>query len=161
MDELFDKLVNMFRRYYDVDTQTPCSPFAASAEFHSHTEQYVFVKAAHISDIDSNEYVYFAKEDELTLEKLDELVNSAWNDGLSKVKPVSGHRNSDVSLFIIAQKINDDIKKKIKKIRLYKSYAFGFRGWSAFKLVAMENDSKTLSSNRLGRDLKKIFMKII
>jgi len=65
-----------------------------------------------------------------------------------------------VILVVLAEKIDSQTFKEIKKTKFYKSYAFSFRGWSHFKLVAMETSSKKLASNRLGKDLKKLFKTI-
>lgn len=159
-DEALKKLLRSFERYYDIKIEGAVQPFAAEAEFHQHQEQYVLVRAAHISDVDSNEYVFFYKCGFLSKENLAETAEKAWNEGLSRVKVYPGHRNSDVILIILADKIDDDALRQIKKIKRYKSYAFSFRGWSHFKLVAMEISSKKLASNRLGKDLKKLFKTI-
>lgn len=159
-EEILEHLLKSFERYYNINKETPAEPFVAEAQFHSHTEQYFLVKAAHLSDIFSNEYVYFAIVPELNCQVLKELSEKAWNTGLENVNPVPGHRNSDITLFIIAEKADEQAMKMAKKIKYRKSFMFTFRGWSDFRLVAMETSSKTLTSNRLGKDLKKLFKTI-
>ena len=159
-DEALKKLLRSFEHYYDIKLENAVPPFAAEAEFHQHQEQYILVRAAHVSDVDSNEYVFFYTCASLSKENLAETAEKAWKEGLSRVKVYPGHRNSDVILIILADKIDEDALKQVKKIKYYKSYAFSFRGWSHFKLVAMETFSKKLASNRLGKDLKKLFKTI-
>ena len=53
------KLLPAFEQYYTVNKESE-PPFCAQAEFRSHNEQYFLVRSAHIADIDSNEFVYFA-----------------------------------------------------------------------------------------------------
>lgn len=159
-DEALKKLLRFFEHYYDVKRKNPAPPFAAEAEFHQHQEQYILVRAAHVSDVDSNEYVFFYTTENLTKESLAETAKKAWNEGLSRVKVYTGHMNSDVILVILADKIDEDAFKQIKKIKYYKSYFFSLRGWSHFKLVAMETSSKRLASNRLGKYLEKLFKAI-
>ena len=158
--EAIEKILPAFEQYYTLIKQ-PTPPFCNEAEFRSHNEQYFLVRSAHIADIDSNEFVYFAAPEELTTSKLNELVNAAWLEGLKKVKPYSGHRNSDISLIIISSKINDDTKKTVKKIKLHKSYKFSFYGWSNFKLAAVELDSHSIYFNRFGKDYLKLLEKNI
>ena len=167
MDSFYalDQILPAFQQYYTIKKEDVTPPFCAEAEFRSHNEQYFLVRSAHIADIDSNEFVYFATISDLTDEKFDELVNTAWNTGLAKVHPHEGHRNSDVSLIILADRISDETKIKIKKIKLYKSYKFSFHGWSHFKLAVADlnslddKGSPALYSNRQGKDFAKLIKK--
>ena len=58
--DMLEQLLKSFNGYYTVKRDGVAAPFVAEAEFHSHTEQYLLVKAAHVADIDSNEYIFFA-----------------------------------------------------------------------------------------------------
>ena len=155
-ESTLQKLLHSFERYYNVQTENLPAPFSATAEFHSHTEQYFLVKEAHIADIDSNDYVYFIEENSLSSSRFSELSSIAWERGLSKVHPASGHRNSDVTLIILAEKIDPETVKKIKKHNLHKSYKFGFYGWSNLRIMAYETSTGRAVTNRYGSDLKKL-----
>ena len=150
------KLLPAFEQYYTIKNEDVTPPFCAEAEFRSHNEQYFIVRSAHIADIDSNEFVYFADPEELTSEKLDELVNAAWNAGLAKVRPYNGHRNSDVSLLVFTKSINQETISSIKKTKLYKSYKFSFHGWSHFKLAVCNTSDMEVYTNRQGKDYTKL-----
>ena len=155
------KLIPAFSQYYTIKNEDVTPPFCAEAEFRSHNEQYFLVRSAHIADIDSNEFVYFADPEELTSAKLDELVNAAWNAGLAKVRPYNGHRNSDVSLLIFTKSISPETIQKIKKTKLYKSYKFSFHGWSHFKLAVCNTTDMAIFTNRQGKDFSKLIKKNI
>ena len=166
LPQVIEKVLPAFERYYTVKKVSD-PPFCAEAEFRSHNEQYFLVRSAHIADIDSNEFVYFAAVDELNEAKLNELTSTAWDRGLSRVHPHEGHRNSDVTLIVMARHITSDTKIKIKKTKLYKSYKFSFHGWSNFKLAAADLSSTEkdgtpeVFSNRHGRDYVKLIKKNI
>ena len=155
------KLLPAFEQYYTIKDNDVTPPFCAEAEFRSHNEQYFLVRAAHIADIISNEFIYFAAVDELDLGKLQELTDTAWERGLLKVQPHEGHRNSDVTLLIAARHITSDSKNQIKKTKLYKSYKFSFHGWSHFKLAVAELDSQEIYFNRFGKDYRNLLEKNI
>lgn len=159
--EVLDKLLLSYKQYYNITQDESVQPFSALAEFHSHNEQFFLVKAAKVADIDSNEYVYFALQDELTPEALASLDELAWQRSMAKVVPSSAHRNSDVSLIIIADKISDETRQAIKKIKHYKSYKFSFWGWSNYSLIAFDMSDKNLAFNRRGKDLKKFFINLL
>lgn len=155
--EKLQKILKSYQRYYNVITENVPAPFTAYGEFLSHSEQYFLVKEAKITEINSNEYVYFYTTDSITLEKIQELSQFAWNNGLEKVKPDFFHRNSDITLIIISDNIAEDVLKQCKKIKFSKSYAFSLKGWSNFRLAVYCTKTNRTSSNRLGRDLRKLF----
>lgn len=159
--EAFDKLLPSFKDYYNINTENVLSPFVAEAEFVSHQEQYFLVKSAKLSDIDSKDHVYFAVESELTLGKASEMCLAAWDDGLKNVQPYYGHRNSDVTVFILCE--NTDIKtiKKCRKFNFSKSYKMMLYGWSHFKLVILNTDTNKLYYNRYGGEYHPLMKKFV
>lgn len=153
-EEVKERLLNSFQTYYNVNREKE-DPFDATAEFHSHGEQFFFFKVAKYADIDSNEYVYVSTMDALTPEAVTELSKTAWERGIAKVHPGEGHKNSDVSLYLICNSISEEAEKLVKKTKYSKSYMFTFYGWSNFRLVALDLSTQKCVSNRLGSDLKK------
>lgn len=159
-EETLEKVLKSYEQYYNIKREDVTSPFVCEAIFNSHNEQYFLVKAAKISDIDSNEYVFFAFEERLTKERLLELDKTAWEEGLTRVEPKEGHRNSDITLIIIADHIDQNAFEAVKKQKHYKSYRFSFYGWSNYKLVAIETSLNRFITNRQGNALKKLFINI-
>ncbi len=152
----FEKLVSRFEAYYDVHREGVTPPFDAEAEFHSHDEQFFLVRSATISEAESHEYVYFAKQEVLDVDTLREMDEKAWETGVSHVNPHKDHRNSDVSLIILANEITEGAAAVIPKLRHYKSYHFSLQGWSQYRLIAVESSTGRIVCNRQGKDLKKL-----
>ena len=157
MREITERLLGQYERYYTINRENPVPPFAAEAEFSVHGEQYFLIKAAKWAEMDAKEFILFAEVDTLTDEVLTGLDEKAWNTGLSRVQAKENHRNTDISLIIVAETIDDAVKKRIKKLRHYRSYRFGLWGWSGYKLVAYEQSGGNVVSNTLGRPLEKLF----
>lgn len=158
-NDALETILKKFERYYNVTTQGVEPPFAAEAAFKSHSEQYFLVKAAKVADIDSNEFVFFYSNDNVppqTQDDITQIANAAWERGLSRITPYYGHRNTDITLIVLSNKIGDDAFNKIKKLKRYKSYKFGFYGWSNFRALAYESSTGRFATNRRGRGLKKI-----
>ena len=160
-NETLDEILKAYIRYYNIYKDDVEEPFKAKAVFASHNEQYFLIKAAKVADIDSNEVVYFALVDNLTEDDVNNLCAIAWDKGLANVNPVYGHRNSDVTLYIICDSISENVDKLIKNIKFSKNYKFGFFGWSDFNLVTIECSTNTTVFNRHGRSLKKLVGSII
>lgn len=155
-----ERLLCSFDVYYNVKREGAEPPFDAEAEFHSHDEQYFLVRSARIGEADSREYVYFAtmeQLDEVTLLQLDE---TAWNRGLARVVPHAEHRNSDITLFLIADHITEEAFRKVSGLRHYKSYKFSLQGWSHYRLVALELSTGRVAHNRQGQSLVKLVRNI-
>ncbi|MBO4678041.1 MAG: hypothetical protein J5626_00065 [Lachnospiraceae bacterium] len=155
-EEKLESVLKSYMRYYTIIRDDVTAPFDAEAEFISHNEQYILIKSAKIADIDSNEFVFFKTEERLTSSNLSDYEKIAWETGLSRVVPGPGHRNSDVTLVIIADHIDEDAFKLVKNIKHSKSYKFTFHGWSNFKLIAIDLSNGRLTYNRHGQTLKKV-----
>ena len=153
-------LLKSYIAYYNVTEENLTPPFAAEAEFHSHEEQFFLVKAAKLSESESKEFVFFAVTEHLTLQLAKQYDETAWETGLSRVKPHDGHRNSDVVLFILADKIDDDAAAYLKKLRRYQSYRHTLHGWSHYRVIAQEMSTGKAVFNRMGRQLKKLLRNI-
>lgn len=161
LQEALDKLLPSFRRYYNIEKENVEAPFAAEAVFQSHNEQYFLIKSARISEANSNEFIYFYTTDSLDAEKLSELDRCAWERGIGHVQPNYYHRNTDVALIVIAEKIDEEARKLVRKLKHSKSYQFGLQGYSNYRLIALELSTGRVTYNRQGQSLKKLVSNII
>ena len=156
LDEALKNLLRAYQKYYDLKTKDVEPPFEAEAEFHSHEEHYFLLKRAVIDDIENNEIIYFATEKEMGLEKFDMLDSTAWERGLKKANPSPHHQSTNVSLVILAQKIDDEALKRIRRTKHSVSYKGMLHGYSNYQLIAMELSSGRIVYNRLGHGIKRI-----
>ncbi len=150
----------LFQVYYDIERENPVAPFLAEAAFHSHEEQYFLLKSAKYTECDAHEYVFFHALDRLTLSDAQRLDEIAWAEGLSRVKPSSIHRSTDISLVLLADKVDADAADYIKTLRRSKSYMFLLHGYSNYRVIAIETSSGEMSCNRMGKNLRSLFSNI-
>lgn len=160
-EEMLKKMLRSFAAYYDINTETPAAPFAAEAVFHSHSDAYFLVKSAAIGEAESHEYVFFASVDQLDSSLLASLDQTAWDTGISRVKPHSSHRNTDVTLVVAASSVTEEAKAQIPRLKHYKNYRMSLHGFSHYHLIVADLSSGDLACNRQGRSLKKLFNKIL
>ena len=153
-NEALEKLLRAYGDYYNIERDKP--PFAAEAVFHSHEEQYFLVRSARIAEAESHEYVFFAAENDLTPDRLRELDAAAWNAGTARITPHHDHRSSDITLIVLAERIAPDAAALIPKLRHYRSYLFGFQGWTHYQLCAADLSAERLFCNWQGRKLRKL-----
>jgi len=158
--EALQTLLKSYYRYYNVKEEGVEPPFDAEAEFLAQDVQYFLVKSAKLGESDSHEYIYFAAVDHLTLAQAQMLDETAWSRGMARVEPKPNHRNSDVHLVILAEKMDDDAAAFLKKLRRYESYHHTFWGWSHYRVIALETSTGKLTCNRMGQILTKLFRNI-
>ena len=153
-----EKLLVVYQNYFDIlrDVSIDGVTFPATAEFHSRSEKYVLVKAAQIWATESNEYAYFYIADKLGADELDKVYQTARDAGLKLVKPHSEHMYSYVTLVILADEIDKDVKEAIKKIRFEKSFRLSLHGWMEFRIAAINLSNGEIITNRKGKDVRAI-----
>lgn len=161
LQEALDKLLPAFQRYYNINREDVEAPFVAEAVFQSHNEQYFLIKSARISEANSNEFIYFYTADYIKADDVKELDSCAWERGIGHVQANYYHRNTDVALIIIAEQIDEEAKKLIRKLQHSKSYKFGLNGYSNYRLIALELSTGQVTHNRQGQSLKKLVSNII
>lgn len=160
-DELLEKTLRSYAAYYDVNRDCPEEPFVAEAVFHSHNDAYFLVKSARIGEAESNEYVFFASVDNLDRTLLEQLDTAAWEIGVSRVRPHSNHRNTDISLIILASSVAEDAARAVPKLKHYKSYLMSLYGFSHYRLFVADLSNGNQLCNAQGRSMKKLFGKIM
>ncbi len=153
--EVLNRIIKSYQAYYDLNETTPEKPFVAEASFHSHDDAFFLVHSAVIGESESNEYVFFALENELDAEKLTQLDAIAWNKGTARVKPHKHHRNTDITLIIVADSIPDEVKQKAKSLKHYKNYVFYLQGFSHYRLIIVDTSKKEVIGNRMGKMMSK------
>ena len=160
-DAVFDKLLNAYGGYYNIEREGCKSPFDAVGFLSNEAEQYFLVKAAKIAFVRSYEYAYFKKCALLDKAELDRLDSCAWEDGVSKARPSTDHKNTDVALLIVADALDADVKDAIGSYKHSRNYKLGLHGFSNYRLIVIESGTDTVYTNRRGRDLTDFVTKVI
>lgn len=163
-DTVFDCFMDSYSIYYNLtrhDDSLADNAFAAEAVFDSKGEQYFLIKAAKVAQVNTAEYVYFVKEDELTADALKAYDIKAWTEGIAHVNPCPEHKNTDVVLIIIAKSITGEAKECVKKLCHSKNYKMALYGYSNYRLVAVETESGIAYFNRRARILKGLVGNIL
>ena len=158
--DALERVLPLFQAYYDITREGAAAPFDAEAAFHSHDEQYFLIKSAKYTESDAHEYAFFAVRDTLTAEEAHALDEAAWAEGMSRVRPSSIHRSTDVTLILLADRVEPEAADFIKKLRRSKSYMFLLHGYSNYHVIAIETSTGRMTCNRLGQHLRKLFSNI-
>lgn len=150
-----EKVLQVFAGYYDINRDAPLVPFDAEAEFRMHGEEFLLIRSAKITEMDSREFVFFAVRDVLSAQEFEALQEKAWETGLARATVGAHHRNSDVILIILAWTVAEDAVRQIRKSRHYRSYRFGLQGWSESRTAVVELSTGRRYFSRTGDTLKR------
>ena len=153
-----DKLLNAYSHQYDIarDVTEEGTAWPATATYYLRDENYLISKKHVLSAVEQHEYLYFHLTDHLTAADLESRIALSKRAGLGKVRPHKDHMFSNVGLVVLANTIDPEAQKLIKKTRFRKNYKLSFWGWTEYQLAAMEVSTDRFYSNPAGMGARKI-----
>lgn len=154
--EVLKRLLIAHETWFDVsrDYTYAGRTFPGYAEFHSEAEKYVLSKKAKLWGVNAHEYLFFEMTDRLTTAGLDELVSFMTTEALRKVELNPEHMTSYLSLVVIADQLDDDARKAVKRTRFRKNFKLGFEGWADLRLAVIDLSTSSITTNAMGKELR-------
>ena len=158
MQERLNKLLNAYSHKYDIDREVTVDGayFPATATFFLRDENYLISKKHVLSAVENYDYTYFYITEHLDAETLRQQIELTKRLGMARVKPHREHMSSFISLVILADTIDEEAKKLIKKTRFQKYFRLALHGWMEYHIAAMESSTNNFLSNPAGKGVKKI-----
>ena len=158
LQERLEQLLSAYSYYFDIerDVQVSGGSFPATAAYHMREENYVATKAHTIYATEQNEYVYFYVTENLDAQTLQRQIELSREAGLAVIKPHKEHMFSYVTLVILADTIDPEAQKLIKKTRFRKSFRLALHGWMEYHIAAMETSTHGFFSNPAGKEARKL-----
>ena len=152
-----EKLLNAYSHQYDIDRDVTVEggSFPATATFYLRDENYLISKKHVLSAVENYDYTYFYVTDHLDAATLRQQIDLTMKVGGARVKPHREHMSSFVSLVILADTIDEEAKKVIKKTRFQKYFRLALHGWMEYHIAAMECSTNSFLSNPAGKGAKK------
>ena len=152
------KLLNAYSHICDLEGEVAAEgiTFPASAHYYLRDENYLISKQHVLSAVEQHEYLYFYLTDHLNANDLREITDLAKRLGLSRVRPHKDHMFSNVGLVILANTIDPEAAKLIRRTRFRKNYRLSLHGWTELQLAAMDVSSNCFYSNPAGKEARKI-----
>ena len=158
MQNRLDKLLTAYSHQYNIDRDVTVEggSFPATATFFLRDENYLISKKHVLSAVENYDYTYFYITDHLDAETLRQQIELTKKVGSARVKPHREHMSSYVSLVILADTIDEEAKKLIKKTRFQKYFRLALHGWMEYHIAAMECSTNSFLSNPAGKGARKI-----
>ncbi|MBP3684657.1 MAG: hypothetical protein J6J12_06820 [Oscillospiraceae bacterium] len=158
LSQRLDKLLDAYSHQYDIerDVVENNTSWIATATYFLRDENYLISKKHVLSAVEQHEYLYFYLTDHLTAADLQEKIDLSLQAGLAKVKPHKDHMFSNVGLIVLANTIEPEALKIIKKTRFRKNYRLSFFGWTEYQLAVMDASTNCFFSNPAGQGARKL-----
>ena len=155
--ECLEKLLNAYSHSYDItrDVQVEGGSFPAAAFFFLRDEHYLVRRDKTFYAVEQHDYTYFYVTDHLTTAELRRQIDLSLKAGMAQVKPHKEHMSSYVTLVILADVIDPEAKKLLKRTRFHKNFRLALHGWMEYHIAAMECSTRTFLSNPAGRGARK------
>ncbi len=157
LTDRLNKLLDVYSHLYNIrrDVEIAGSPYPAAAEYFLRDENYLISRQHVLSAVEQHEYVTFLVTDHLDAAELEKHIALTKQDGLSRIRPSKEHMCSFVTLVVLANTIDPEAKKLVKRTRFRKNYRMSFHGWMEYHVAAMEVSTNSFLSNPAGLEAKK------
>ena len=157
LQKRLNKLLDAYSHLYDIDRDVEIEgvSYPATATYFLRDENYLISKQHVLSAVEQHEYVYFYLTDHLDAGMLMEQMDLSKRVGLTNVKPNKEHMFSYVTLVVLANTIDPEAVRLIKKTRYRKNYLMTFHGWMEYHVAAMEVSTNRFFSNPAGKEARK------
>ena len=158
LQQRLDKLLDAYSHQYDIERNAEAGGccYPATATYYLRDENYLISRQHVLSAVEQHEYLYFYLTDHLTVKELQTQIELSRQTGLSKVKPHKDHMFSNVGLIVLANTIEPEAQRLIRRTRFRKNYKLTFHGWTEYQLAAMEVSTNRFFSNPAGKGAKQI-----
>ncbi len=157
LQDRLNKLLDIYSHIYDIERNVEIagSYYPAAATYFLRDENYLISRQHVLSVVEQHEYVTFLVTDHLDAPTLEKHIALTRQDGLSRIHPTKEHMCSFVTLVVLADTIDPEAKRLIKRTRFRKNYRMTFHGWMEYHVAAMEVSTNSFLSNPAGREAKK------
>jgi hypothetical protein len=138
---------------------------AALAAMHAHEDQYVRFVGTTLWNADSHEFTLFDTFDTApTAEQVQALIRTATDTMEPKfvrggeALPPKDHQYTWLSLVLLSQHTPDAAARQaVERCKSTKFYQFYLRGYSEVRVILVDLETGTLTTNKAGRSLKKMY----
>ena len=155
--ECLDKLLNAYSHNYNVTRNSGAENggYPATAHYFLRDEHYLVRRDKQFYATEQHDYTYFYVTGHLDAAGAKELADRTLQLGLSEIKPHKEHMSSFVTLVILAETIDPEAKKLLKKTRFHKNFRLALHGWMEYHIAAMECSTGSFLSNPAGKGARR------
>lgn len=156
-EAFLDQLLSGYQASYDIERiEGATEGLVAKAHMHVTECQCMIFEEFKMWTADADEYVYIYKIPHLTSELVDKYIKESYDDGFPKIKldHVSirnQHMRTNLVALFLVDEADDEAIKIVKKCKIYKNFAFSFKGWMEMHTAILNLTDGSIANNRYGR----------
>lgn len=157
LSERLEKLLQIYSHEYDIarDVQVEGGSYPATAFYYLRDEHYLVSRNKTFYATEQHDYTYFYLTEHLDVETLKQQIELSRAAGLSNIHPNKEHMCSYVTLVILADVIDPEAQRLLKKTRFHKNFRLALHGWMEYHIAAMEVSTNSYFSNPAGKVARK------
>lgn len=160
-NEFLEVLKDSYSAYYNIiPAEEGSAPLVFRADYFSRDERYWLTKKIKVWGNETNEFAYIYSAPSFTAADIDALEKKALDESLPRVKPHSEHQYTNVKLVFVADSVDEETAKRVKKLSFSKSYKFSLHGYTELKAGIVDLSTLKVTTNRAGYELEKYFSKL-
>ncbi len=161
---LFEKVLeDSFSAYYNIyaDEEFHGLPLAFRGEYISRSEQYWLSKKIVVYANERNEHVYVFSAPAFDVSTVNRCMDLALEEMLPKVKPHKEHQYTNCKVIFLADSIDKDVIKAVKKRKFTKSYGpLSLHGYTVLHAAAVDMSQSRTYTNGAAYEMVKYFGKL-
>ena len=157
-------LKDSYSAYYsiheDPDELGTDLPLVFRADYAVRDERYWLTKSVKMWGNEKNEYCYLFEASSFSPELAERCMDWAWQDGIPRVKPHKEHQCTNIKVIFVADSVDDETAKAVRKKSLTKNYKYGLHGYSNLLTGITDLGTEKTVTNREGHELVPYFKKL-
>lgn len=154
-------LKDSYSAYYNIfPAEESEAPLSFRAEYIRRDERYWLTKNIKIWANETNEFAYVFSAESYDVETVKRCIDMALDEALPKVKPHKEHQYTNVKVVFIADSLDKDVARYIKKRSFSKNYHFSLWGYTELLSGVVDLSERSVVTNRAGHELAQFFGKL-
>lgn len=163
LQNVLDNLMLQYEGYFNIEKPYTYGNrvILAYAQYIQRMEKYVLVRKAKLYATESNEHVFFVYVPHLDMNNWEAEKSFICNAEKDYVVPHSEHMYTYMTLVLLSDKIDDDVKKKIKRTQYTKNYKLALEGYSTVRVAALDLSDESIVANSMGKEIKEVLSRAL
>ena len=155
-------LEDSYSAYYNLNPNEGMTelPLVLRADYFSRNERYWLTKSIPIWGNETNEFAYVFSAPSFDQTLAARCIDYALDEALPLVKPHKEHQYTNIKVILLADTVEEDVARYVKKRSFSKSYKFSLHGFSTLKSAIVDLGSQKTVTNSAGHELVDYFSKL-
>lgn len=161
MENYVEKIENRLTNYFEIERNFEYDNeiIDLKGKYSCENFKYVLSKKVNLYSFENHEFVFAKEFENLDINKLNSFIDTIEKSVEDFVQPSETHMSTDITgVLVVYNELEDsEIIKRVKKYKFYKSFAYGFKGWTNIKLVLVNIHNKEVITNKRGKEVSKVY----